>query len=212
MLNTMTDTPFSISTKASSYGCIWIQSPHTIDFRIDPDIREILGLEGFTVILSASFYGSNVIDVTQNRQVIQVYLSLACSLDLKIANQNSNLLTTMITDETTTCYCRSVEELCIPMITRFDRLMFVFRDMEGMIMRLNGLFELLLTIENWIKGEGKCNPSLMSVYQSSVIEVLGNTTMKEVTLGNPLFHSIIVLSRPCRSIPIMYCTTSQPTK
>ena len=138
MLNTMTYTPFSISTKASSYGCIWIQSPHNIDFTNVLDIREILGLEGRTVILPASFYGSNVIDVTQNRQVIQVYLSLACSLDLKIANQNSSLLTTMITDETTTCYCRSVEELCIPMITRFDRLMFVFRDMKGMIMRLNG--------------------------------------------------------------------------
>ena len=98
------------------------------------------------------------------------------------------------------------------MITRFDRLMFVFRDMECNIMRLNGEFELQLTIENWIEGEGEGNPSLMSVYQSSVIEVLGNTTVKEVTLGNPLFHSIIVLSRPCRSIPIMYCTTSQPTK
>ena len=45
MLNTMTDTPFSISTKASSNGCIWIQSPHTIDFSIAPDIREILDLE-----------------------------------------------------------------------------------------------------------------------------------------------------------------------
>ena len=68
MLNTMTDTPFSISTKASSNGCIWIQSPHAIDFSIAPDIREIIDLEGFTVILSASFYGSNVIDITQNRQ------------------------------------------------------------------------------------------------------------------------------------------------
>ena len=29
LLNTMTDTTFSISTNASSFGCIWIQSPHT---------------------------------------------------------------------------------------------------------------------------------------------------------------------------------------
>ena len=29
ILNTMTDTTFSISTKASSYGCIYIQYPHT---------------------------------------------------------------------------------------------------------------------------------------------------------------------------------------
>ena len=33
------------------------------------------------------------------------------------------------------------------MITRFDRLMFLFRDMEDNIMRLNGEFELQLTIE-----------------------------------------------------------------
>ena len=70
MFNTMTDTTFSISTKASSYGCIYIQYPHTIDFTNAPDIREILGLEGQMVILSASFYGSNVIDITRNRQVI----------------------------------------------------------------------------------------------------------------------------------------------
>ena len=53
LLNTMTDTLFSISTNASSYGCIWIQSPHTIDFTDAPDIREILGLDGRTVILPA---------------------------------------------------------------------------------------------------------------------------------------------------------------
>ena len=44
MLNTMTDTMFSISTKDSSYGNFWIQSPHTIDFTNVPDIRDILGL------------------------------------------------------------------------------------------------------------------------------------------------------------------------
>ena len=49
LLNTMTDTLFSISTNASSYGCIWIQSPHTIDFTDAPDIGEILGLDGRTV-------------------------------------------------------------------------------------------------------------------------------------------------------------------
>ena len=64
LLNTMTDTTFSISTNASSFGCIWIQSPHTIDFTDAPDIREILGFDGRTVILPASFYGSNVIDIT----------------------------------------------------------------------------------------------------------------------------------------------------
>ena len=64
ILNNLADTTFSISTKASSYGCIYIQSTHTIDFTNAPDIREILGLEGQMVILPASFYGSNVIDIT----------------------------------------------------------------------------------------------------------------------------------------------------
>ena len=126
ILNTMTDnTMFSISTKASSYGCIWIQSPHTIDFTNAPDIRDILGLEGRAVILPALFYGSNVTDITRNRQVIQVYSTLVRSPDLKIANQNNNLLNTMIINDPTTNYCRSVEDICIPMITRFDRLMFL---------------------------------------------------------------------------------------
>ena len=60
------------------------------------------------------------VDITRNRQVIQVYSSLFRSSDLKIANQNNNLLTTMITDDPTTKYCRSVGNICIPMITRFD--------------------------------------------------------------------------------------------
>ena len=98
------------------------------------------------MVLPASFYGLNVIDITQNLQVIQVYLSNVRSSDLKIANQNNNLLTTMIIDDPEVHYLRTVEDICIPMITRFDRLMFVFRDMDGNIMRLNGEFELQWTI------------------------------------------------------------------
>ena len=64
-LNTMTHNTFSISTMATSYGCISIQSPYSIDFTNAPHVREILGLEGRTVILPASFYGSNVIDITR---------------------------------------------------------------------------------------------------------------------------------------------------
>ena len=74
----------------------------------------------------------------KKRQVIWVYSSLVRSSDLKIANQNNNLLITMIIDETTTNYCRSVEDICIPIITTFNRLMFVFKDLEGNIMQLNG--------------------------------------------------------------------------
>ena len=119
-----------------------MQSPHTIDFTNAPDIREILGLEGRAIILPASFYVLNVIDITRNRQVIQVYSSLVRTPDLKIANQSNNLLTTMIINDPTTNYCRSMEDICIPMITRFDRLMFLFRNLECDIMLLNDIFEL----------------------------------------------------------------------
>ena len=105
IINTITDTLFSITTKASSYGCIWIQTAHSIHFTNAPDILEILGLEERTVIQPASFYGSNVIEITRNRQVIQVYSSFLRSLDLKIANQNSILLITMVIDDPTTNYC-----------------------------------------------------------------------------------------------------------
>ena len=114
ILNTMTDTAFSISTKAMSYMCIYIQSTHTIDFTNVPDIWEILGLEGQMVIPPASFYGSNVIDITRNRQVIQIYSSLVYSSDLKIANQNNNLLTTMNIDDPDINYLRPWKTSAFP--------------------------------------------------------------------------------------------------
>ena len=175
ILNTMTNTTFSISTMATSYGCIWIQSAYSIDFSDAPDIREIFGLGGQMIVRPASFYGSNVIDITRNRQVIQVYSSLVRSSDLKIANQNNNLLTTMMIDDPEVNYCRSVEEICIPMIHRFDRLMFVLKDMDGNMMNLVGEFELQLTIEDVIE---PMNTSFTSTNQFSMIEVFGNNSKK----------------------------------
>ena len=79
-------------------------------------------------------------------------------------------------------------------------------------MQLNGEFELLLTIEDWVEGDSKQIPSVMSVNQYSMIEVFGNTTKKEVKLDNPLSHSITATFRPCHSIPSTYCTKYPPTK
>ena len=77
--------------------------------------------------------------------MIQVYSSMVRSSDLKFSSQNS-LLTTMIIDDPTTNYYRSVEDICIPMITRFSLLMFLFRDIKGNIMRLNGKFVVQFTL------------------------------------------------------------------
>ena len=130
ILNTITDTVFSISTKALSYSCIWIQSSHSIHFTNAPDIPEILGMEKWTVILPASFNQSYVFDITRNRHVIYMYSSLVRSSDLKIASQNNNLLTTMIINNPTAHSSRSVENICIPKITRFDRLMCVLNNLS----------------------------------------------------------------------------------
>ena len=183
ILNTMTNTSFFISTMDSSYGCIWIQSPYSIDFNNAPDVQEIIELEDRMIILPASFYGSNVIDITRNRLVIQVYSSLVRSSDMKISNQNNNLLTTMIIDDPKDDYVRAVEDVCIPMIYRFDRLMFVFKDMDDNIIHLNGEFELQLTIEDVCN---QLHTPVPSTNQFSMIEVFGNNSKKEVKLDNPL--------------------------
>ena len=71
-----------------------------------------------------------MIDITRNHQVIQVYSSLVRSSNLKFANQNNNLFTTMIIDDPTIDDCRSVEAIYIRMITRFDRLILVFKNLS----------------------------------------------------------------------------------
>ena len=114
--------------------------------------------------------------------MIQVYSSLVRSSDLKTSNQDNNLLTTMIIDDPTTNYYRLVEDICIPMISRFDRLKFLFRDTEGNILRLNGEFEPQLTIEDMYD---QIPSSIPPMNQFIMIEVLGNTT-KEAKLYNPL--------------------------
>ena len=54
----------------------------------------------------------------------------------------------MITDDPITNCCRSMVDISIPMISRFNRLMFLLRDLEGNIEYLNVEFELQLTIED----------------------------------------------------------------
>ena len=144
---------------------------------------------GLMIVLPASFYGSNVIDITRNRQVIQVYSTLVRSSDLKIANQNNNLLTTMIIDDPESEYVNN-----IPMISRFDRLMFLLKDMDGNIIHLNGDFELQLTIEDVVE-EGT-NHLPTSTNQFSMIEVFGNNSKNEVKLDNPL-SICVTLYRLC---------------
>ena len=61
--------------------------------------------------------------------------------------------------------------------------MFLFRDLEGEIMRLNDIFELQLTI---MYVYDQVPSSIPPMNQFSMIEVFRNTTKKEVYLDNPL--------------------------
>ena len=61
--------------------------------------------------------------------------------------------------------------------------MFLFRDTQGNIMRLNGEFELQLTIEDVYD---QVPSSIPPMNRFSMIEVFGNTTKKEVKLDNLL--------------------------
>ena len=98
----------------------------------------------------------------------------------------------MIIDDPEADYIRTLADICIPMITQFDRLMFVFRDMDGKMMRLNGEFELQLTIEDVYD---EVPSSIPPMNQFSMIEVFGNTTKKEVKLDKPLsFDQCYILS------------------
>ena len=77
----------------------------------------------------------------------------------------------MIMDDFEINDINTVKEICIPMIRRFDRLMIVFKDMNGNIIHLNGEFELQFTIEDVCD---QLYTPVPSTNQFSMIKVFGN--------------------------------------
>ena len=79
MLSTMNDTSFSISTKASSYGFIWIQSSYSIFFQCHGYSRHprIRMTDGHSI---SFFLWIEHVNITRNRQVIPMYSPLVGSL------------------------------------------------------------------------------------------------------------------------------------
>ena len=59
------------------------------------------------------------------------------------------------------------------MMHRFDRLVSVFMDLDGNIKRLNNEFDIQLTIEDRVEGEGKGTPTLISANQLVLSKCLG---------------------------------------
>ena len=83
----------------------------------------------------------------------------------------------MIMHDSEINYINSVKEICKPMIHRFDRLMYVLKDMDGNIIHLNGEFELQLTIEDVCD---QLYTPVPSTNQFSMIEIFGNNNKKEI--------------------------------
>lgn len=96
ILNTMMYSQFSLSNDVDRFGCIHISS--SIDFSITPDICDRIDIKQQTYS-EGEYYGDDGIDITRNQQLIQVFSSIVKTSDLKISNQNNNLLTTMMIDD-----------------------------------------------------------------------------------------------------------------
>ena len=88
----------------------------------------------------------------------------------------------MIIDDSEINDINTVKEICIPIIHRFDRLMFVIKDMNSNIINMNGEFELQLTIEDVCD---QLHTPVPSTNQFSMIEVFGNNSKKKIKLDNP---------------------------
>ena len=194
MLNEMQWCQFSIVTSGYSFGCIKLNAQYALDLSKAPEIREILGLS--RAIYDGLHFGTSIIDITRNRQVVQVYSSIVRTSDLKIANQNNNLLTTMMFDDPQSNYLRKIEDVCIPICNRFDKLYFSFKDLDGTLTKLQGQFELQLTVDDIAEGNARSEGSLTEgnarsgshlekLSQFSLTQVC-NTPKTVVKLENPL--------------------------
>ena len=181
MLNEMTYTSFSISNATNAFGCIQMSTNTSVDFSRAPEISLILGLSKSTY-LAGQYHGDDIIDITRNRQVIQVFSSIVRTSDLKIANQQNNLLTTMILDDPQKSYINTIENVNIPICNRFDKLYFSFKTLDGKSINLYGQFELQLTIDDVIS-EDKSKITKLS--QFSIAQVC-NTPKTVVKLDRPL--------------------------
>ena len=107
----------------------------------------------------------------------------------------------MIMDDPGINDINTVKEICIPMIRRFDRLIFVFKDMDGNIIHLNDEFELQLTIEDVCD---QLHTPVPSTNQFSMIKVFGNNRARRRCNWIILDHSISVTYHLYHSIPISH--------
>lgn len=183
-LNTMEYSEFQVTTSTYKFGCLHMNSSCSIDFSQSEDIKDILGLSQ-NIYPSGSHYGDNIIDITRNMQVIQVYCSLVKSSELKIANQNNNLLTTLIIEDPEKSFIQKTQDVYLPIINKFDRLYFSYRDLDGNIIKLNADISFQITVEDFVKNIDKKDEDIYFKSQFSIAQVC-NTSRTTVQLDNTI--------------------------
>lgn len=184
MLNTMEYSEFQVTTSTYKFGCLHMNSSCSIDFSQAEDLRDILGLTK-NIYSSGSHYGDNIIDVTKNLQVIQVYCSLVKSSELKIANQNNNLLTTLIIEDPEKSFIQKTQDVYLPIINKFDQLYFSYRDLDGNIINLNADISFQITVEDFVKNIDNKDEDINFKSQFSIAQVC-NTSKTTVQLDNTI--------------------------
>lgn len=184
MLNTMEYSEFQVTTSTYKFGCLHMNSSCSIDFSQAEDIKDILGVSE-NIYPSGSHYGNNIIDITRNLQVIQVYCSLVKSSELKIANQNNNLLTTLIIEDPEKSFIQKTQDVYLPIINKFDQLYFSYRDLNGNIINLNADISFQITVEDFVKNDIKNDEEINFKSQFSIAQVC-NTSKTTVQLDNTI--------------------------
>ena len=184
MLNTMEYSEFQVTTSTYKFGCLHMNSSCPIDFSQAEDLRDILGLTK-NIYSSGSHYGDNIIDITRNLQIIQVYCSLVKSSELKIANQNNNLLTTLIIEDPEKSFIQKIQDVYLPIINKFDQLYFSYRDLDGNIINLNADISFQITVEDVVKNDIKNDKDINFKSQFSIAQVC-NTSKTTVQLDNTI--------------------------
>ena len=140
LLNTITDTPISISTKASNYGCIWIQAPYNrfhqcSRYSRNPRFGRVYGHSTCFVLWIKRDRDHSQSPSNPSVFIVGAILqSEDCQPEQQSVHYDNHWWSHDQLLSISGGYLHTDD-------TRFDRSMFVFKDLEGNIMRLNGLFE-----------------------------------------------------------------------
>ena len=192
-INTMEYIRCEISTQGPSYGRAYFVGSKaanvTVDLTQARDIAAILGFNGSRWKLNAiptgnSYVTEDIIDITRNNQVILVYASIIKSNELKIANQNNNLLTSVNVNDPESTVSHKIENTWIPISGDYQRIYFNFKNADAQPIYLDCDITFEFIIQS-IPVQQTTVTTTGQTTQFSLFQCL-NQSKTELTLPNPL--------------------------